>query len=194
MANTAKFNRREVLESATRLFWQKGYHGTSTRDIQQATSLKPGSIYAAFGSKSGLFSEVLHFYTDSMAEQLSQILSEHPTITAGLRAFMRHVILEGGDDAPSELCLLAKSLSELEDGEAELLCETRKLLAATEQRFQSPLSQAVADGELPADTDTAQAARQLQVQLIGLRSYLRATGDRDAVDALIQQQFGNSGD
>lgn len=193
MANTAKFDRREVLESATRLFWQKGYHGTSTRDIQQATNLKPGSIYAAFGSKSGLFSEVLHFYADSMTEQLSQTLSEYSSITAGLQAFMRYVILEGGDDAPSELCLLAKSLSELEEEEAELLCETRKLLAATEQCFQGALSQAVANGELPADTDIAQAARQLQVQLIGLRSYLRATGDRDAVAALIQQQFGGSG-
>ena len=189
MANTAKFDRREVLESATRLFWQKGYHGTSTRDIQQATNLKPGSIYAAFGSKSGLFNEVLHFYADSMATQLSRTLSEHRAVTDGLRAFLRHVILEGGDDAPSELCLLAKSLSELEEGEAELLCETRKLLAATEQRFQEALAQAVANGELPANTDTALAARQLQIQLIGLRSYLRATGDRNAVAALIEQQF-----
>ncbi|WP_043319930.1 TetR/AcrR family transcriptional regulator [Microbulbifer sp. HZ11] len=189
MANTAKFDRREVLESATRLFWQKGYHGTSTRDIQQATNLKPGSIYAAFGSKSGLFNEVLHFYAESMADQLAQILSEHHRVTDGLRAFLRHVILEGGDDAPSELCLLAKSLSELEEGEAELLSETRKLLAATEQRFQQALSQAVANAELPANTDTALAARQLQIQLIGLRSYLRATGNRGAVEELIARQF-----
>ncbi|WP_231759027.1 TetR/AcrR family transcriptional regulator [Microbulbifer elongatus] len=189
MANTAKFDRRDVLESATRLFWQKGYHGTSTRDIQQATNLKPGSIYAAFGSKSGLFNEVLHFYAESMAGQLSQILSQHSAVTEGLRAFLRHVILEGGDDAPSELCLLAKSLSELEEGEAALLSETRKLLAATEQRFQKALAQAVANGELPADTDTALAARQFQIQLIGLRSYLRATGNKDAVASLITQLF-----
>lgn len=189
MANTAKFDRREVLESATRLFWQKGFHGTSTRDIQQATNLRPGSIYAAFGSKSGLFKEVLHFYADNMADQLSRNLSEHASATAGLRAFFRHVILDDGDDAPSELCLLAKSLSELEEGEAELLCETRRLLAATEQRFQEALAEAVAAGELAADTDTALAARQLQIQLIGLRSYLRATGDRTAVAALIEQLF-----
>ena len=189
MANTAKFDRREVLESATRLFWQKGFHGTSTRDIQQATNLRPGSIYAAFGSKSGLFREVLYFYADNMAGELSRILSEHTSVTTGLRAFFRHVILDDGDDAPSELCLLAKSLSELEEGEAELLCETRKLLAATEQRFQSALSQAIAGGELASDTDAAVAARQLQIQLIGLRSYLRATGDRAAVAQLIEQLF-----
>ncbi|WP_237059689.1 TetR/AcrR family transcriptional regulator [Microbulbifer sediminum] len=189
MANTAKFDRREVLEKATRLFWQKGFHATSTRDIQQAIDMRPGSIYAAFGSKSGLFREVLRFYAENMTDQLTRCLTANSTVLGGLRAFFRLLLLEGSSDAPSELCLLAKSLSELDEEESELLRETRALLAATEEAFRLQVEKAVGRGELGPATDTALLARQLQIQLIGLRSYLRATGDRGAVSQVIDHLF-----
>ncbi|SDK40049.1 TetR/AcrR family transcriptional regulator [Microbulbifer yueqingensis] len=192
MANTAKFKRREVLEKATRLFWQKGFHATSTRDIQQAIDMRPGSIYAAFGSKAGLFREVLRFYAADMSEQLAQSLATEDTIVGGLQAFFRRVLLKGGKDAPSELCLLAKSLSELDEEEGELLRETRALLAGTEAEFRSLVEAAIARGELPARTGAALLARQLQIQLIGLRSYLRATGDRAAVGEIVEHLFDGS--
>lgn len=189
MANTAKFDRREVLEKATRLFWQKGFHATSTRDIQQAIDMRPGSIYAAFGSKSGLFREVLHFYAEDMTSQLNACLAREPTVLGGIRAFFRQTLLRKGGAAPSELCLLAKSLSELEDGEAELLRETRELLAATEAQLRALVQRAQADGELPATVRADLLARQLQVQLIGLRSYLRASGDAAAVAEVVDNLF-----
>ncbi|KUJ83941.1 TetR/AcrR family transcriptional regulator [Microbulbifer flavimaris] len=189
MANTAKFDRREVLEKATRLFWQKGFHATSTRDLQQAIDMRPGSIYAAFGSKSGLFREVLHFYADDMARRLQGCMDGEDATIDGLRAFFRQILLQGGDNAPSELCLLAKSLSELEKDEAELLQETRTLLAATEENFRRHVERAVAAGELSEQASPALLARQLQVELIGLRSYLRATGDREAVGELVDNLF-----
>ncbi|MFQ3219797.1 MAG: TetR/AcrR family transcriptional repressor of nem operon, partial [Paraglaciecola sp.] len=46
MANTSKFDREEVLEKAKNLFWEKGYLGTSTRELQNAIDMRPGSIYA----------------------------------------------------------------------------------------------------------------------------------------------------
>ncbi|MEW5250816.1 TetR/AcrR family transcriptional regulator [Microbulbifer sp. 2201CG32-9] len=189
MANTAKFDRQEVLGKATRLFWRKGFHATSTRDIQQATSLRPGSIYAAFGSKSGLFKEVLAFYAQNGAETLRQCIEGEKTILGGLQAFFRYTLLGGNKDAPNELCLLVKSLSELDEGEPELLSETRSLLVAVENRFRNYLEAAVSAGELPATTDTSALARQLQVKLIGLRSYLRASSDRKAVERMIDNLF-----
>jgi len=46
--NKKKFDRQQVLESAMLLFWQKGYHQVSTRDLQNLTNLKTGSLYCAF--------------------------------------------------------------------------------------------------------------------------------------------------
>ena len=55
MSRTALYNRHDALERALQLFWQKGFHATSLKDIEQALDMRPGSIYAAFGNKEGLF-------------------------------------------------------------------------------------------------------------------------------------------
>ncbi|MEP3563102.1 MAG: helix-turn-helix domain-containing protein, partial [Marinobacter sp.] len=59
MANKVKFERENVVRVASELFWKKGFHATSTRDLQDAVNMRPGSIYSAFGSKEGLYSESL---------------------------------------------------------------------------------------------------------------------------------------
>ncbi|WP_444899469.1 TetR/AcrR family transcriptional regulator [Microbulbifer sp. VAAC004] len=189
MANTAKFDRQEVLQRATWLFWQKGFHATSTRDLQQATNLRPGSIYAAFGSKSGLFKEVLSYYAQNRDQLLLQCINDEGSNLGGLRAYFHHILLGDDVDAPNELCLLAKAISELDEGEEALLAEARALLAAHGAKFRQYLESAVNAGELSKQTDSALLARQLQVLMIGLRTYLRATSDRAAVEQMIEQLF-----
>jgi len=55
MARPIEFDREEVLQKAIGVFWQKGYSATSIKNLVEATGLQPGSIYAAFGDKRGLF-------------------------------------------------------------------------------------------------------------------------------------------
>ena len=66
MSTKAKFDRDEVIEKAKNLYWQKGYHATSMRNLQDVIDMRPGSIYAAFGSKDNLFKEVIHESCGSM--------------------------------------------------------------------------------------------------------------------------------
>ena len=44
------------------LFWQHGYEGVSIHDLTTAIGIAPPSLYAAFGSKAGLYREVLDHY------------------------------------------------------------------------------------------------------------------------------------
>jgi len=55
MSAAIKFNREDVSEKAKNLYWEKGYHATSMRNLQDVINMHPGSIYAAFGSKDKLF-------------------------------------------------------------------------------------------------------------------------------------------
>ena len=189
MANIAKFDRGEVIDRATRLFWAQGFHATSTRDLQSAIDMRPGSIYAAFGSKTGLFQEALRHYAGQLLASLDREMASHDSVRGGLRAFFRKILLEDSRHAPSELCLLARTLSELDDSEQPLLDEARELLDAMEAAFRRRIESAIARAELPADASAPELARELQVQIIGLRSYLRASGDREAVSALIDRTF-----
>ena len=51
-----------ALDRAMTVFWQKGYEGASLADLTGAMEINPPSLYAAFGSKEGLFRAVLERY------------------------------------------------------------------------------------------------------------------------------------
>lgn len=48
-----------VLDAAMLLFWEQGYEATSLAQLRAATGLSSASLYGAFGSKEGLFKQVV---------------------------------------------------------------------------------------------------------------------------------------
>jgi AcrR family transcriptional regulator len=62
MARPREFDEDEVLQAALRLFWEKGYEGTSLDDLMAAMKLTKSSLYKAFGSKEALFWRVVERY------------------------------------------------------------------------------------------------------------------------------------
>lgn len=57
------FDRDQVLEKAMHLFWQRGYEGTTLGQLTAAMGIAAPSLYAAFGSKEGLYREALDRYS-----------------------------------------------------------------------------------------------------------------------------------
>lgn len=60
------FDRDEAIDAAMRLFWRHGYEGVSVGDLTKAIGIAPPSLYAAFGSKAGLYREALARYEESI--------------------------------------------------------------------------------------------------------------------------------
>ncbi|GGO79591.1 TetR family transcriptional regulator [Marinobacterium nitratireducens] len=75
MARPAEFDRNEVLDIAMEVFWHHGYCDTSISMLVQATGLKPGSLYGAFGSKHALFLEALDLYARRRLHWIHDILA-----------------------------------------------------------------------------------------------------------------------
>ena len=73
---------REILAAARRLFSEKGLHGTSLRDIEEASGVSKGLILHHFESKENLYAAVrdllIQEYTTRMAarREVSRDLSE----------------------------------------------------------------------------------------------------------------------
>jgi TetR/AcrR family transcriptional repressor of nem operon len=65
MARTREFDTEAAVERAMRVFWCKGYEATSISDLVEATGVQRGSLYAAFGSKQGLYHAALDRYGSS---------------------------------------------------------------------------------------------------------------------------------
>ncbi|MGH1430605.1 MAG: TetR/AcrR family transcriptional regulator [Neptuniibacter sp.] len=190
MANTAKHNRDEVIQKATWLFWEKGFHATSMRDLQDRVDMRPGSIYAAFGSKEGLFKEALKFYVEDSYEQLIRFTKTYSPLQA-LKEFFISVVLCNEEQHPSEVCMLVKTLTELPPENAELIDDAKGYLKGMEDLFADLLTQAQDHGELDKSKDTRRLARYLQMQLMGLRTYARTNTDETNVKDLIEDVFSS---
>ena len=54
-----EFDPDAALEEAMRLFWAKGYEGTSVADLTETLGISKPSLYAAFGDKQSLFDAAL---------------------------------------------------------------------------------------------------------------------------------------
>ncbi|WP_415893724.1 TetR/AcrR family transcriptional regulator [Neptuniibacter sp. PT8_73] len=188
MVNTVKYDREQVIQKATHLFWEKGFHATSMRNIQECIDMRPGSIYACFGSKEGLFKETLNFYTNTMLERLEGFKVGHSSPLVALKEFIFTSALDCKQNRPNEMCMLVKTISELNSENTELLEEARKLMKVMENAFANLLLQAQQQGELENQQDANRLARFLQMQLIGVRSYSRVNNQAEIKD-LIEDAF-----
>lgn len=189
MANNVKHNRDVVIQKATNLFWEKGFHATSMRNLQDHIDMRPGSVYAAFGSKEGLFKETLQCYANVSLQRLDECIEQNASPLQALKAFIKSIVQCENDTSPNEVCMLVKTVAELTEENAELLAESKRLLNVMEDAFEGVLRQAKALGELRSESDTRRLARFLQMQLIGLRAYARVNQEDARVDELVEDAF-----
>lgn len=60
------FDRDAAVETAMLLFWRYGYEGVSIGDLTKAIGVAPPSLYAAFGSKAGLYQQAMLHYEETL--------------------------------------------------------------------------------------------------------------------------------
>jgi TetR/AcrR family transcriptional repressor of nem operon len=189
MVNKVKFERENVIRVASQLFWDKGFHATSTRNLQDAINMRPGSIYSAFGSKEGLYSESLKNYTSQMKSQIEGFLSTSDSILGGLRAFVENIVIETKESSPSAICMLVKANSEFADKNSRLYGLSLDLAADFEGYLTALFEQAIEHDELNDKLSAIEYARFFQVQFAGLRCYINRPGVEPLAQPMINQMF-----
>lgn len=191
MAKAGNKDRQQVVDKATNLYWQKGFHGTSMRNLQDVIDMRPGSIYAAFGSKEGLFKEALQNYARHGELRLQELKQSSGSPLLGLKIFVENAVICSQKDAPNGMCMLAKTISELTEENHSLLHEAQRLLNEMEALFAMTFEEAQAAGEIDSDKDTKQLASYLQVQIMGLRCYARASSNKQIISDMIDKLFAS---
>jgi len=187
MPRALKYDRRQALERAVDLFWLKGYQAASLKQIELALDMRPGSLYAAFGSKQDLLLEALGLYAEQMFGLFEWHLARADSPLAGFKGFVHQLVLGDTDQGLPAVraCLMVKMLLELGDDSPRVNAEINRLLEATEVGFERMLRSARAAGELRRDLDCQRLARLLQVQIMGLRSYAQRDLSRADLEILV---------
>ena len=187
MVNKVKFNRDEVITKAQMLFWKKGFSTTSTRDLQTVVEMRPGSIYSAFGSKEGLYSESLKVYATQLQLLLASHIENSETVLDGLHAFVV-TVLESAEDG-CEVCMLIKASTEFDHTQPKLKTLTDDLLQQFEHDLSTLFDIAQQRGELANTHSPLEYARLFQIQFTGLRSYLHRPMSKPMTEQLIGMMF-----
>jgi TetR/AcrR family transcriptional regulator, transcriptional repressor for nem operon len=182
MPRPREFDYERAVARATRLFWAKGYSGTSLRDLLKAMGIGESSFYNAVGSKKALYLACLKHYNDVVTRRRLQALDSAGPVGRAVRRFFTCVLDELDDPKTPRVCLMAGSLSTevLADGDLEryVVGEMRTFQDA----FVARMERGQASGELPARYPSTASAQVLVTYLQGLFRVIRVLNTRREVE------------
>ncbi|MBT5900765.1 MAG: TetR/AcrR family transcriptional regulator [Opitutaceae bacterium] len=188
MARPPQFDRTEVLEKATQLFWERGYRGASVSDLVKATGLLPGSIYASFGNKEGMFIACLDYYGAQGDALRSQFESDSSPLTV-LRNFFFAIVEMAADGDGSRGCFLVNASLECAESDSAIKSKVRDCMGQNEVWIRDQIDAARQVGELSEDTDTTRLAGCLTGAMFGFRVMSRAQEDPDKIRDVASTTF-----
>lgn len=99
MSRIEEFDRELVLGKAMRIFWEKGYNGTSMQDLVDATGLNRSSIYNSFGSKANLYRISLEQYGKESSRIFQKALLKARDPLEGVRLIFESFLPKPNDDS-----------------------------------------------------------------------------------------------
>jgi TetR/AcrR family transcriptional repressor of nem operon len=185
MGRAPTFDRTAVLDEALTLFWRRGYAATSMRDVADATGLGPGSLYAAFGDKHGLFEAVLAHYR---ARVSARTLAPLDAADAGLAAIeaVFTALARRDPAAPASGCLITNIACELGPHDDLVRAGLKDALDGLAERLERVLTRAVARGEVTAEIDPGDTAVVLVALAQGLRVLARLGEPPGRLDRVVR--------
>lgn len=174
MPRPREFDEADVVARATDLFWRRGYHATSVRDLGQELDLSASSLYRTFGDKHALFLRALDHYraTDS-AEARDQLLRPGP-VTEVVRDWLIRMVDLPEEGAAARGCFVVNTATELGAGDPTVDERTQAAFGVTRQALHEVLQRGRRDGQLRADLDVDTTAESLFTLVLGLRVRARA--------------------
>lgn len=184
MGRPVEFDQSEVLGSVVKLFWERGYKATSMKNICEVTGLQPGSVYAAFGSKRGLFLAAINAYYEQSIHNLKAILTSGGTPLERIRELFMYIVRDTCRK-DSHGCMLVNALLETRTDDAELRKRIATMFLGLEITIKEVLVEAAACGELDSGKDPAIQARLLINNIYGLRVYTKLQPDCPAMSEMV---------
>lgn len=179
MARPRRFDEEALLDAATELFWSRGYDGTSLEDVAAATGVGNGSIYAAYGSKRGLFLALFERYCDRRAAFVEQVLgaaggSGHEAA----RAFFEAIIDDCAAQPDRRGCLMVTTMAQAAPRDPGVVAAGRRATERMERSLALRLVDAV------DETEAALLSAHLVLVSQGLIQLSRDGASRDRLREL----------
>ena len=179
MGRPREFDIEKALDTASELFWRKGYEGTSLSDLTGAIGITPPSFYFAFKSKEALFKQLVDRYQCGHLGFLAEAFNQ--TTPLAVAEWVLYGLADAYTSKPHPPGCLALNCSlpcsdETEGSIRHDLAERRK---ATRIELRKRFKRFKSSGALPADADPDALARYVLTIAWGMAVEAQSGASRD---------------
>jgi AcrR family transcriptional regulator len=179
-----EFDVDEALAAALRVFWSKGYEGTSLNDLTEAMGITRPSLYAAFGNKESLFRKALDLYQREKLEYVGRALTQ-PTAREVAEVLLRGAVdnASSGDEPRGCLGVITSVAcgEEAQSIREEVVERGNIAKRALIERFE----RAKAEGDLPPDVEVESLTSLLYAVVQGICIQAGAGATREELNRLV---------
>lgn len=145
---------REVIETAVRIFWEKGYAGASVQDVADALGMLKGSLYYYIDSKESLLLKIFEDSHNEIVELVDAATSSEGRAVDRLATYLREYAM--WTLAHLERAgLLAREWRHAPEPLRSTLAERSRYY---DRVLADLIAEARAEGDIPADVDPRRAS------------------------------------
>jgi AcrR family transcriptional regulator len=181
----AVFDRAKALTKAMKLFWERGYEGTSFDELIAAMGISASSFYNSFGSKEALYCEATRHYLEWAGQWFNAILHD-PSIdtkTAFARLFEATADeFTRGDHPPG--CMISLAGTHCSPGMTNIRDMMAEHRAFSESAMAERIRKGVAAGDMPKDTGCEMLAAYYSAVARGLAVQARDGASREKLSEI----------
>ncbi|UYQ95608.1 TetR/AcrR family transcriptional regulator [Chitinophaga horti] len=165
MPRNVAFNEDQAIQYAMEVFWEKGYNGTSLRDLTDAMKINSSSLYNTIGDKQELFVRCIRHYTAIRNADLRRRANSSASPLQTLKQYI--------DDAVTSItnepngCMAVKTAFEVANKDERIKAILKQDGENTYQFLYTLLNKSIKQREIPDTEEPAMLADYLMSMLTG---------------------------
>jgi AcrR family transcriptional regulator len=176
------YTREQALDAAMRLFWERGYEGTSFAELVAAMRIGHATFYGAFGSKEELYRVATERYVTEYAGFFLKALKSGKDTRSSFQSLMEasaHAYTREGLPRGCMVSLVGTHVPPVLTSVRDIMRDVRRY---GEELLSARLREGVAQGDLSPDTEVEELAAFFEAALRGMAVKAR---DGVSVDRLL---------
>jgi len=179
MSRLKKIDTEAAVQAAMVLFWQHGYNGLGTRQLEEETGITRFTLQTSYGGKKSLFLMALDYYLDQFEAHVSPNMTDGSleTIAGWFELRARPVMLA---NVTCYGCLLLNSTVEFAAQDDDVNLRAERFFNIMRSGFHSALNAVKEKGNLSPSFDVSEMAEVLLSGAIGLNIVIRAAASNSA--------------